>query len=459
MGDMMDYDKLLLSACMKDIRTFRKVNRVGFHKYFFDTEVSRYIYNTIDKLSRYDYYDLEAIKTCIIEDRSVEEGVKRSYLEQAEDLFRVDTSNINLAVDILKEKLYDKEMRALVNRAARQILNKESPEEVYEEMISLRDRVKSSEVNFESYKYYDGWGSRREERLETVEDESRSLKCVGNLSPFGKYFTRGIFKEEITAIGGPTYAGKSILLSNFINIAMHPENGLNVLYVFAENRAIQALSRIDAIVLDRDYDALFLTSNDPRGDKFFSTAREEGWGDMRAYKVVPGSFTADDIQLMIDECKDEGFFPDVLAIDSPDHQRSIKPLKDSWQVKGQVYWDIKALVTRENLIALTSLPMKPSSVKSSSVSAEDVAGSYDISRIVDNLILFNVNQDDAMLGRITLQIPKNREGKTDKKNIEFRVKNSLKVVPWEEFEKMGGDVEYSLINGSDIEHKFKKKKL
>jgi hypothetical protein len=454
-----DYDKLLLSACAKDIKTFKKTQKIGFHKYFFTGEFEQYTFSVLRRLSKYETYDSEAIMMYIAQDKELAEDKKSFYASQVEELFDRDVSNVDFAIDVLRNRLYDKEMRDLVQKAARQILSKEPADDVYEAMAELRERVKSSDSGYETYDYYKEFEDRRLERFESLEDSAGNLKLVENLSPFGKYFTRGLAKEEITAIGGPTYSGKSILLSNFINIAVNPVNKLNVLYIFAENRMIQALSRIDAIILDRDYEALFIKRDDPRGTKFMDTAIEEGWGNIRAVKVVPGSFTADDIQIMIDEARDEGFHPDVLAIDSPDHQMSIRDLKDSWRIKGQVYWDLKALITREKLICLTSLPMKASSVKSSSATAEDVAGSYDISRIVDNLVLFNPSQDDAVLGRVTLQIPKNREGKTDKKNIEFRVKNSLKVIPWEEFEKMGQEVAYMSVNGEEVPTKFVKNTL
>jgi archaellum biogenesis ATPase FlaH len=456
---MMDYESILLSACIKDIHLFKKARRADIGKHFFTDKYQRFIYSALDQLVDFDYYDVETIKAYIYESREVEDSFKHGCLDTLKELVIIDSSNADFSYDVLKNKSHEKEMNMLLNKAAKMVLAKEPVKEVFEEMSLLSGKISTSRSAYEAYAYYDGWQSRKSERVEVISEENKSLKFVENLSPFKNYFTRGISKEEITAIGGPTYAGKSIMLSNFINMAANPINGLNVMYVFAENRAIQALSRLDSIFLDRDYENLFVTSSDSRGDRFFLNAKQEGWGDLMAFKVTPGAFNVNDIKAMIDECRSRGFVPDVLAVDSPDHQISVKNLKDSWQVKGQVYWELKALAEAEKLILLTSLPMKASSVKNTAPRSEDVAGSYDISRIVDNLILFNVNPDDSILGRVNVVVTKNREGRVDNKDIQFRVKNSLKVQPWDEFEMMSPDINYISSNGHLEQTKFQKKKL
>jgi KaiC/GvpD/RAD55 family RecA-like ATPase len=456
---MMDYESILLSACIKDIHTLKRARRADIAKHFFTDKFQKYLYNALCHLVDFNYYDLASIEAYIYEDKAVDDSFKHSCLEALRDISSLDSSNADFSYEILKSKSNEKEMNLLLNKAAKMVLAKEPVKEVFEEMSLLSGKIATSRVAYEAFSYYDGWQNRKAERVEVIAEEVKSLKFNENLRPFKNYFTRGISKEEITAIGGPTYAGKSIMLSNFINMATNPINGLNVIYVFAENRAIQALSRLDSIFLDRDYDNLFVSSNDFNGDKFFLNARQEGWGDLMAFKVTPGAFSVNDIRSMIEECKSRGFHPDVLAVDSPDHQISVKNLKDSWQIKGQVYWELKALAESEKLILLTSLPMKASSVKNSTPRSEDVAGSYDISRIVDNLILFNVNPDDAILGRVNLVVTKNREGRVDNKDIQFRVKNSLKVQPWEDFEMMSPEINYISSNGHVEETKFHKKKL
>ena len=255
-----------------------------------------------------------------------------------------------------------------------------------------------------------------------------------NLSPFKKYFTRGFQPEEVIAIGGPTYAGKSILLTNFIRLAAHPKNGMNVLYVFAENRYVQAASRLDSIILNENYQVLYENALENRtGGKFFRKAKEKGWGQIIMAKVQPKKFTADTIDSMIEEIEmDLGIKIHVLAIDSPDHQEA-RDRQDAWhQGKGQVYYENKQLTMERGLINISTLPMKASSVKKESVQNEDAAGSYDISRVCDDMIMFNKSDTDQMLNRATIQVTKNRDGVTDSKKNYFHFDPSLRLIPWDE---------------------------
>jgi hypothetical protein len=75
--------------------------------------------------------------------------------------------------------------------------------------------------------------------------------------------------------------------------------------------------------------------------------------------------------------------------------------------------------------------MKASSVGQSSVKSEDVGGSYDIARICDNLLMFNVDPEDRLLNRGKIQVTKARDNSTDNKIIYFYFENTHRLLPWD----------------------------
>jgi KaiC/GvpD/RAD55 family RecA-like ATPase len=430
----MSLEKKLLTGCLQDESVLLKAKRAKLEPKHLEEGVYRYLYAAMLEISKVDTPAPEVVKQYIQLDDKKDSDDKKALNELVDSLSSSSTVGAGFSLEKLKDVRAEQEAFRLLSDMSNSLLQGEDLDQVLPELQRRSREINAQESDYELFDYSEDWSTRQMERQELGTTSAITMSMALNMSPFKKYFPRGIQPEELTAVAGPTYAGKSVLLTNLIRVAAHPENGMNVLYVFAENRKVQAASRLDAIVLDREYDTLYENNlKDPEGDSFFKTAQKEGWGKIILGKVTPRQFTADTIRQMIEEIKeDRGIDIDVVAIDSPDHQVPVDAGDQWWQNKGLVYWDNKALAEELELIMLCTLPMKASSVGNGSVKSEDVGGSYDIARICDNLIMFNVDPEDRLLNRGKIQVTKTRDNSTDNKIIYFYFEKNHRLLPWHE---------------------------
>lgn len=435
----MDAEKKLVSACLQDEDILKKTYRSNISTQDIDNEVYEYLLDSaIELFTLGDDVSKESVEAFINED-DLTQDKKKEALHFADKLFKDAVDSANFTVKELNKKKKKKEFIESTYDAVEDLEHGESVDEIIQNQKEKLEHLENTDyTDYQLWNFWEDNARRKKERHEINQGNDKTLDFKLNLEPFSEYFKRGWQVQEISAVAGPTYAGKSTLASNVIYMALHPENGLNGLYVFAENRKVQAGSRLDSIFLDRKYDNLFKDPlNDNYGDDFYKEAREEGWGDLNYAKVIPNKFDINTIRSILRDTKEgltsgtaqQGFDPDFLVIDSPDHQRPTNEHDQFWANKGQVYWDIKQLAEEEDLIVVTTLPMKPSSRDKDSVSAEDTAGSYDIARIVDNMVSFNVDEEDHLVNRAKLEVVKNRDGDIDSEQVHLKFQPSMRMVP------------------------------
>ena len=451
----MNLESKLISGCLIDGALLAKAKRAKIKPSHLEDGILSYIYKSILDVSKSEAPTPDVVKQFIMMDDKRSEDSKKVLCKKINALVKEGKEGSAITIERLKEMRIDRDMTSLLIDTTGQLNDGADSAEVAKHLMNRLKEIEPSEEEYHLTHYYEDWDVRKVERIEINEGSDRTMKMCLNMVPFAPYFPRGVQPEEVTAIGGPTYAGKSVLLSNLIRVAAHPENGFNVLYVFAENRKIQAASRLDSIILGRNYDRLYDGMlKDPEGDSFFKAPTEDGWGEIVMAKVTPRKFTSSTIRAMIEEIKDQhGIEIDVIAIDSPDHQMPEDEAKDWWQNKGLVYWDNKALAEEFEVMVFCTLPMKASSVKKESVTSEDAGGSYDISRICDNMIMFNLDPADRMLNRGKIQVTKVRDASTDNKIIHFYFENNHRLLPWEEV--FSGQIEPGIEANEDAVFKIK----
>jgi hypothetical protein len=458
----MNFEKVLIAACLKDEVVLKKAQRARLQPHHLEEKIHRYLYKVATEVNKFDVLNKDVISEYVRLDVSLDDKVKTMYMHAVEDYYSMDVKAADFTLSNISRKVKEKEITRLLSESADKILADGDIDKIIEDLHFFSSSLKNASTDYEIFDYWKDWTKRQAERLEVEQEANRSLRMELNMTPFKKYFPRGWQSKEITAIGGITGVGKSVLLSNLIRLAIHPANKLNAIYIFAENKKIQAASRLDAIMLDRSYDSLFLeVTKDPRGNEFFLGTANEEYGSLKIVKVVPGEFDALTVKSIIEECREAGVNPDIVFIDSPDHAEPVAKVAAHWEKKAKVYWELKALADNEDVIMVTTLPMKPSSAKGENVSAEDGAGSYDIARICDNLIFFNVLKEDRLLSRASLKVTKSRDKGIDDAIIHFKFTNSLRLVPWEEVaegvKKTDGSLVYKIKDFDSQDQEFKSK--
>ena len=456
----MEFEKILIAACLQDSVVFKRAVRSNLKHYHFSNEVIRYLFRALSELSKYKSFNRQVVEEFIKADEELVDKSKALYLRYLDDYYKEDITGYEFSLDVLRKKAKEYEVKLIVNVTGKKALaGGESYDEIAKYLFEKSSALMSQDRLYEENEYWEEWDERKAERFEMATQQGL-FKMDLNLSPFEKYFPMGLPPRTITTVGGPTFSGKSVLLSNFIRLAVHPVNGLNTLYIYTENRNVEASTRLDAIILDRAYTDFYLDEMaDPAGDEFFKGGKGEGWGRLRTVKLPPNGFTAVDIRYLLDDYINEGFTPDVVMFDSPEHQ---KPVDGSigHEGKSQVYLDLKGIVDDYDLILFTTIQLTAGTKKKDVLDNEDVSGSKAISRHVDNNIFFNIQKDDNRLGRASLQVTKNRtSGLVDDRILHFKFKDSLRLIPWEEY--TGNFEDEIVFNGSEgtIKSRFKRERF
>lgn len=431
-----EFEKSIISAVINESEVIApKLVASNIDKTCFTDINYSFIYGYIEQtLKKKNPINYKVLKALIENDPTTDNKTKVTLYKVIEDCHVSDYDISSLSIELLAEKKQKKTLYSIAKAINDGFIEGKNPEEIFDFIKnSIKKNVVSS-VNKEQENrdYFQDWSKRKIERLATNDGSSRSLKFHGWLKELEVYFPRGIEKQTITTIGGVTGVGKSILLANFIYMAINPACGLSGIYIIAENKYIQATSRLDAVLRGVNYNNLFnppgSIEESDEDDLFFDTAVQEGWGILRCIKMVPQSFTANDLEIKIQEFKDlYNKAPDFIFIDSPDHMEPIFKTQIKHENKGQVYWDIKALITVHDLICITSLPLTKSSAKKESMDAEDAAGSYDISRIADNQVFFLKRADDFNLGKRGIQFVKLRDAELDNRIFDLKISPSLRL--------------------------------
>lgn len=436
--------KKLLAALLQEPQQnlAQRIKRVGIDRRHVDGDMNKHLFDTLyDILEIGDQVARASFEAHIKQDGELSNSDKRALLDYIERLMSVDYSGVIVNIEALNTY---KAKQRVIQTFGKYTQHMSEGKDVFDIVDGAQEdirKIKDDADNYTVRSYLDTWHIRENERATLQEDGSGlTMAMVENLSPFAANFPNKLQACEVTAFSGPTYSGKSTLLTNGIRVAAHPTNGLNVLYVFAENRRIQAESRLDAIMLDKPYDEL-RQQREGREEwgSFFEDALDDGWGHIMTTKVHIGGFDANTLANLMDQANEQlpsGESVEVMAVDSPNHQKPVASFDEFFLRKKQVYEENKALAAKNDLIFLATLPMKPSSKKGEKVDNEDAAGSYSIARLADNVIMFNVDDMDRKINRGRLEVTKARDGQIEPGPHYMYFEPSNRMVPWTQ--KFGG---------------------
>lgn len=429
------FEDNLIAAVLQSKDIYRRAKRAGIDESFFDANsFNAYVFKACAYLDSIgNEFNENAFEDLISHDQNLETKEKGPFRSRVASLSKSRYENVNLALDIMKEKAVDKKLHRALTSSAMAVKRGESAQNIIEDLRLFVERTADSGGEYELYDFFKDFSQREAQRRKTVTG-GNNFKFNLHLRQFDYYFPGGLPPGTTMTASGPTFSGKSIVLSNIAVVATHPDNGLNVVYVVSENTKTLTGNRLDAMFLDKSYNLLVNQDSVTDDDRaFFENAPSNGWGALMIAKVQSKKFNANDIRSIMDECIERGVSPDLLLIDSPDHQRSIQSFMNPWQEKGEVYLDNKNVAEEYGVAIVASAPLKAGSKKTNHMDNEQIAGSQDISRHVDFQIMFNVSEQDEVLDRARLVVTKNREYLiVDGQNVDFYFSKSLILRPWDE---------------------------
>ncbi len=407
-------------------------DRSDLRSKYFEDEFCRYAVRKIEQLYKDNLeINFTTLKTTIDFDRDLESKKKPVYKAVLKNLKGLELDSVHFSVNELRKSRDAYVANETLTKMVYSLRKDGSVEDLLEIAEDLK-RLKTTDFNFEilDFNTEEALKQRQARAIEDLlNDNSKKLTFFGYLAWLASIFPF-LESKTITTVGGTTGEGKSILLQNMAYQATHPNNGLNVLFIGAENKLSQIENRFDAIFQDRPYELFKERSHkDEESVKFYQEKEASGdWGILKVVKLPPKKFTSLHIEEMLELLKTQGTEIDVLCIDSPDHMTPLDKKETTWLDKEEVYWDIKFLMNKYNLICLTTIPLKGSAGKKKYVDTEDTAGAVAIARIIDNGIYFIKNTEERLVDAKVrnLQPTKQRDDAPYTGKVKVKISNSLR---------------------------------
>lgn len=439
MGNLV-YQKELIAACLQNREIFQRAIRAGFTPEFFaEDEFNAYIFDVASYLNRIgNSFTQSAFEKVIKGDPELDSQDTGAFLSRVHASFRERIEDSELAFDKLSQTLTAATVFDILKETAYATQMDADPSEIIDMMRRGLNKIESGQKKFDTFDYASGFSERHETRINVRDDSAGRFKFHSHFSEFSRYFPMGLPLQTSLGVAGPTFVGKSVFLSNLAYLAVHPANGLDTVYIVAENTVEETGDRFDAIFLDRHVDILFDRKYEsleyPDDVKFFQRMLQDpSWGRLLIAKVQPRGFDANTLRAIYESAVDQGYHPAVVVVDSPDHQRSIDSYQTRYLEVGAIYYDNKAFADEYNVTMLVTVPVNREGARSKYPRNEDVAGSIDIARVLENIVMFNSDEEDKMLGRARLVVSKNRSyGIVDRANIDFRFRKSMILSPYDE---------------------------
>lgn len=408
---------------------------------------SRHILKAILQASELGEVTPATVDMLISDDDSLKAQDKTLYRKVVADISEAPVDNTEFSFQYFAKCKAEAEFRRAMERAANGLHQREDIALVKNKLLEALSKTDTSTL--EVGRYEQSLSVRERERNEIKKGDGM-MKFTEELRHLSVYFPFGLLRETMTCIQGSTNAGKSIFLANLIWHATKPDNKLNVLYVFSENRAVEALSRLDAVVLGKPYKDLyesFLT----REERSLIVDRDKnGYGKIFYCKPEFENFSISTIEEAIELAAEQGSVIDIIAIDSPDHMIPTRRTNQYFQDKPQVWKDLKALMHRLKIAIVGTWPLREEysgygkgDKEPPALTANSGAGGQDVARPMDNIIGFSYDEraDDLMAHR-NFVVTKCRDGKKDFAKLRYRILDNLRFIHADDFnEQFKPDIE------------------
>jgi len=222
----------------------------------------------------------------------------------------------------------------------------------------------------------------------------------------------GVRRGEFVAVMAPTKRGKSIFLVHIGYVALI--EGWNVLHITLETTKELVLRRYDARFLNTSATKLKVQDFSDEEMKRLNSIIKS-YNDisqrLKVVEVPPQSCNINkifDIVSTLDQT--QKFYPDVVIVDYADIMLSIKRYKEFRHEAESIFWDLKRLAERLDVVVWTATQAKALSATKRSLGAEDFSESYGKIKVVDALFAINQTEDEEDVNFMRIGLPAYRDG-------------------------------------------------
>lgn len=435
---VLNLERQIVAALLQYPDLISKLKRAKIEPSDIEDVPAKIVLKAILKASELGEVTPQTVETIIQDDKQLKTQDKQLYCQVVEDLSGAEVDNTEFTFSYFAERKAESDLRKAMSMAATSLHQREEIAQIKQRLLDSLSKMEISDLQINRYE--DGLSARERERNDIKKGDGM-MKFTDELRHLSDYFPFGLLRETMTCIQGSTNAGKSIFLANLIWHATKPQNKLNVLYVFSENRAVEALSRLDAVVLGKPYRELYngYLSRDERS--IIVDREKNGCGKIIYCKPEFENFSVSTIEEALELAAQDNILIDMIAIDSPDHMIPTRRTNQYFQDKPQVWKDLKALMHKHKIAIVGTWPLREEysgygkgDKEPPALTANSGAGGQDVARPMDNIIAFSYDEkaDDLMAHR-NFVVTKCRDGKRDFSKMRYRILDNLRFIHADDF--------------------------
>ncbi len=434
---VLNVERQMVAAILQYPELRQRLNKAKISPEDLTDTPAKIILKAINQAAEYGEVVPDTVKK-ILFDSEMKQSDKTLYATIVDDFVAQELDHTEFSFSYFAKHKEEADLNKALLKAAEARHRGEDISKIKADLLSKLSQISNSDIEIKQY--HDTLSKRERERHEIMSGEGM-MKFPHELRHLQPYFKFGLAKETMTCIQGSTNAGKSVFLANLVWIATLPENKLNVLYVFSENREVEALSRLDAVVLGKPYEDLYKWYLNDEERTHIKTRHMNDHGRIFYLQPEFENFGADTIEQAIEQAAEQGFPIDILFVDSPDHMKPGKTYGQWFVDKPQVWKDLKALMHKYKIAVVGTWPLREEysgqtkeGKEPPALTANSGAGGQDVARAMDNIIAFAYDErsDDLMNHRLFV-VTKCRDGKRDFQKIRYRIMDNLRFIHAEDF--------------------------
>lgn len=435
----MNFERKLCALLLQDPSTYLpRVKRTKLDSQDLEDAPSKLIFDAIIEASNLGEVTQDSVCE-IIKSSNLSNSEANLHINIIEELTQADVQEVEFTFSYLAKHKEDSLLRRYLKRAATELKTGAEASNVTKQLLDQLSKIKIEDV---SLKEYEESFLERERQRHDKRAGIGMVKLSERFRHLRKYFPYGFASGTINIFMGATNAGKSVFLANLVEMASDSENKLNVLYVFSENQEIEALSRLDAVVLNKPYKELYEQYMSKDEAKKIRQRHKDGYGKIFYCKPEFENFTVTTIENALDAAIDRGYKVDAVFIDSPDHMRPLRATGTYFIDKAQVWKDLKATAEKYEISVFGTWPLREEYSGQSrngkeplQLAANSGIGGQDVARVADNIVSFAYEEADELMRHRIFVVTKCRDGVRDFMKMRYMVQDTLHFEHEEDYAK------------------------
>lgn len=390
---------------------------------FFDSEVSKYIFNSA--LHHFKKYGVTPTATALghkFKEDQAANIIRKELVSligtKFKTLYKEDISDREFFIDRISDFCRKQATVKAVVQSAEIIDSGGDLNSIMPLMQKALD-VGASDLTT-AYDFKENIAQRAELRKARLKGEVDYNSVTTGFKEFDAcLFRRGWGRSELTLYMGPSKSGKSIaLLDHALRAA---ERGYNVLFVSLEVATEIQVDRMDSNISGVRMDDLYVYI-DKVQEKVTHWASKAA--NLKLHEYPSGTFRVSDLRRLIKRYQSVGVLFDLVVVDYADIMLSEAVSTEGIDRSKQVLLDLRALAQSENVALLSATQTNREGAKADLVTAIHVAEDYNKIRIADLVISINQNDIEKECGEGRLYFAASR----NQKAVTITVKRNLSIM-------------------------------